>query len=147
MMNKMGNQQNFNQKKMGGNFNYNQQDKFYTTKQGKRFKQSPHKMMQTPYLKNEICKFFTTNSCHRGADCNFSHNLKDFPCKFIHGTGYCDKGQNCKYSHNILNEQEIMKFMEENEDYLTDLLRTTGKTNLGEYFLKFLRDKDERMAR
>lgn len=44
----------------------------------------------------------------------------------------------------ILNEQEILKFMEENEEYLQELMKTTGKTNLGDYFLKFLKDRDDK---
>jgi hypothetical protein len=39
--------------------------------------------------------------------------------------------------------EEINKFMKENEEFLTKVLRETGRTNLSEYFLIFLRDKAE----
>lgn len=38
--------------------------------------------------------------------------------------------------------EEINKFMKDNEDFLTKELQENGKTNLGEYFLNYLRDKD-----
>lgn len=44
------------------------------------------------YLSQSLCKYVLTNTCHRGADCNFSHATHEFPCKYLHGTGYCEKG-------------------------------------------------------
>lgn len=37
--------------------------------------------------------------------------------------------------------EEIMKFISENEDFLVKLYADTGKTNLGEYFINFIREK------
>ena len=34
--------------------------------------------------------------------------------------------------------------MDENDEYLQDLLKTTGKTNLGDYFLKHIKEKEEK---
>lgn len=89
----------------------------------------------------DICKFFLTGNCHRGNDCNFSHNVKEYPCKYLHGTGFCEKGNNCKFSHKILNPDEIQKFMAENEEFLLELRNKNGRTNLGDYFEKFLKFK------
>lgn len=45
-----------------------------------------------PFTPKELCKFFLTGSCHKGQQCTFSHNLSDFPCKYLHATGHCEKG-------------------------------------------------------
>jgi len=34
--------------------------------------------------------------------------------------------------------EEIMKFISDNEDFLMKYFQETGKTNLGDYFLKYL---------
>jgi len=34
--------------------------------------------------------------------------------------------------------------MRENEDFLTKVLQDTGRTNLSDYFLRYLRDKEEK---
>lgn len=46
------------------------------------------------------------------------------------------------------NQNEIQKFMRDNEDFLCKILQETGKTNLSDYFLNFLREKadNERKA-
>jgi len=77
-------------------------------------------------------------------DCNFSHNTKDFPCKYLHGTGKCEKAQDCVFKHDLMSSQaEIQKFMRDNEDFLSKILKDTGKTNLSDYFLIYLREKEE----
>lgn len=99
---------------------------------------------QQPFTPKELCKFFLTGSCHKGAQCTFSHNLADFPCKYLHATGYCEKGEQCKFSHKILqSDEEINRFIDLNEAFLADLLKKNGTTNLGEYYLKRVRDKEE----
>lgn len=92
--------------------------------------------------KDSLCKFFLTQNCHRGADCNFSHSTKDFACKYLHGTGKCDKSNSCIFKHEVMSTtEEIMKFISDNEDFLMKLYSDTGRTNLGEYFLNYLREK------
>jgi DNA polymerase elongation subunit (family B) len=44
-------------------------------------------------------------------------------------------------------EDEINRFIDDNEQFLADLLRTTGRTNLGEYYLKRIREKEEALAK
>jgi hypothetical protein len=70
--------------------------------------------------------------------------LKEYPCKYLHGTGFCDKGETCRFNHRILNYNEIQKFMGENEEYLLELYTKKGTTNLGEYFLQYLKNKTEK---
>ena len=37
--------------------------------------------------------------------------------------------------------EEIMKFISDNEDFLFKLYSETGQTNLGDYYLNYLREK------
>ena len=85
-----------------------------------------------------------TNNCHRGDSCNYSHETGKFPCKYLHGTGVCEKADKCVFSHQLLNYMEIQKFMAENEEFLKKILAETGKTNLMDYFTKYLKAKEQR---
>ena len=98
-------------------------------------------VVKSVYLSQELCKFYLTKNCLRGKDCNFSHDTKEFPCKYLHGTGRCEKGENCIFKHDLLNETEIKKFMQENEEFLMKVLTDTGSTNLAGYFLNYLEEK------
>ena len=101
--------------------------------------------MQPP---KELCKFFLTGSCHRGNQCTFSHNLGDYPCKYLHATGSCEKGDICKFSHKLLESQdEINRFIDDNEQFLADLMRDRGWTNLGDFYLNRVREKEEARTR
>lgn len=93
------------------------------------------------YLTSSLCKFYLTGHCHRGPSCHFSHQTKEFPCKYLHATGKCDKGENCIFRHTLMNEAELQKFMKENEDFLWSTLRDTGKTNLSDIFTNYLEQK------
>lgn len=93
------------------------------------------------YMTQELCKFFLTKNCLRGKDCNFSHDTKEFPCKYLHGTGRCEKGETCIFKHDLLNKDEIKKFMVENEEFLLKVFQETGKTNLAGYFIEYLEEK------
>lgn len=42
---------------------------------------------------------------------------------------------------------EINRFIDDNEQFLNDLLRDKGKTNLGDYFINRQREKDDARAR
>jgi hypothetical protein len=39
--------------------------------------------------------------------------------------------------------EEIMKFISDNEDFLMKLYSETGRTNLGEFFINYLREKQK----
>ena len=99
------------------------------------------KPAQSVYLSQELCKFNLTNTCQRSSGCNFSHDTHEFPCKNLHSMGRCSKGDKCLFKHDILNEQEIQKFMQENEDLLSKVLKDTGTTILSDYFTNYLKDK------
>jgi hypothetical protein len=51
---------------------------------------------------------------------------------------------NCKFKHERLTENEIQRFMADNEDYLRKTLQDTGSTNLNDYFIKYLREKERK---
>lgn len=40
-----------------------------------------------------------------------------------------------------LNEEDINKFLEDNEDFMFDIQKTNGKTNMDDYFHKYLQEK------
>jgi hypothetical protein len=116
--------------------NFNQRPK-------KREMKAMEKLQETPKI-NELCKFYKTGSCQKGDDCPYSHNSKFYPCKFIHSTGTCKFGDNCDFSHRRLEPNQIMIFIEENEDFLDQVFAQNGTTNLGEYYHHFKREKDKR---
>lgn len=51
-----------------------------------------------------LCKHFMDGSCHRGAECSFSHEgtpaKKTDPCRFFVG-GYCTRDNDCLFNHNL----------------------------------------------
>lgn len=92
-------------------------------------------------LKSELCKYFLTNCCVKGADCVYSHDTKKFPCKYLHGTGFCSSGNDCRFSHIRLTPDQIPKFIRENDQFMHEVYTTSGRTNLGEFYLNFLKEK------
>ena len=42
------------------------------------------------YLRKELCKFYLSGFCEKGKNCMFSHDLKNYPCKFYFGFGSCN---------------------------------------------------------
>jgi hypothetical protein len=91
--------------------------------------------------KEELCKYFLTNCCVKGSDCIYSHDTKKFPCKYLHGTGYCQAGKDCRFSHVRLTQEQIPKFIRDNEAFLHEVFSTMGYTNLREYYLQYLNEK------
>src|SRR5438128_595301 len=51
--------------------------------------------------KTEVCKFFKGGCCQRGAECLYSHNLRDEVCSHLRATGRCPYGDRCQFSHAI----------------------------------------------
>lgn len=62
--------------------------------------------------RSTICKFFLTNSCKKGDDCNFSHNIRKFPCKAYHIRNNCTR-KVCTFSHDPISIAEYNKIKEE----------------------------------
>lgn len=51
---------------------------------------------------------------------------------------------NCKFSHKLLETpEEINRFIDDNEQFLADLYKREGKTNLGDFYLRRVREKEE----
>ena len=78
----------------------------------------------------------------KGDICGYSHETNKFPCKYFHGVGVCNAGDSCKFSHLRLSPQEIPKFIKDNEVYLTQVQKLKGSTNLGDYFILYLKQKE-----
>ena len=93
--------------------------------------------------KKELCKFYLSNTCSKGDKCLYSHNLKDYPCKFYHARGFCENCDNCRFSHARLNENELMEFIKQNEDFLMETKKKYGQTNMDEFFEEYLKNKME----
>lgn len=109
---------------------------------------SCHKAQDCPYLhegyqnlKDDLCKYISNDTCLKGDSCVFSHDTKRFPCKYYHGVGLCNSGDNCKFSHIRLTPNFIPKFIRDNESFLQTVQQTRGYTNLGEYYMNYLREK------
>ncbi|XP_020677100.1 zinc finger CCCH domain-containing protein 7 isoform X1 [Dendrobium catenatum] len=47
------------------------------------------------------CKHFACNSCLKGDDCPFDHELSKYPCHNYMSTGCCNRADRCKFSHKI----------------------------------------------
>jgi hypothetical protein len=70
--------------------------------------------------------------------------LKQHPCKFLHSIGQCKKGEKCEFSHERLDHTQIPLYIKENEDFLDQIYKETGTTNLGQYYLQYKRDKENK---
>lgn len=64
-------------------------------------------------INDKPCRFFLSNSCHRGKDCPYSHDKSSIPCVFYHLQKRCFN-KKCEFSHKKLTEKS-RKFLIENE--------------------------------
>lgn len=46
-----------------------------------------------------------------------------------------------RFSHNRLSDDDIRRFVEQNEEFLTDLYRNYGKTNMDDYYFQYIKVK------
>ncbi|KAK4373090.1 hypothetical protein RND71_008474 [Anisodus tanguticus] len=56
------------------------------------------------YLKgrcSEPCSHFARQSCMKGDDCPFDHQLSKYPCNNYASNGFCSRGADCLFSHEI----------------------------------------------
>jgi hypothetical protein len=66
--------------------------------------------------------------------------MKGLPCKFFHALGYCDKGNECNFSHSRLStEKEVFSFIENNTDFINELIRKIGRTNIDEFYYEYMK--------
>ncbi|KAL5736501.1 hypothetical protein ACOSP7_030971 [Xanthoceras sorbifolium] len=54
-----------------------------------------------PLTKSKPCCHFTRNSCMKGDDCPFDHQLSKYPCNNFVTNGFCNRGNNCMFSHKV----------------------------------------------
>lgn len=86
--------------------NSNNGNKFENGKDA-AFKVGPSSPSASPLASSQkpTCKFFLKNSCTKGNECTYSHDLGNAKqCKF-HMLGYCKKGKNCSFLHLNCNVQ------------------------------------------
>lgn len=95
----------------------------------------------------ELCKYYLSNCCFKGDNCTFSHELRKFPCKFYHALGYCDKGHKCSFNHQRFNsDDEVNVFISHNIDFLNELICKIGRTNMDDFYFKYIRDRQSKVA-
>ncbi|KRH93443.1 Polyadenylation factor I complex, subunit, Yth1 (CPSF subunit) [Pseudoloma neurophilia] len=59
-----------------------------------------------------ICKFYLSNSCTRGENCTFSHDLRKIPCRSFHLRKNCNR-KICTYSHEPVSAAVYNKMKED----------------------------------
>ncbi|KAG8044958.1 hypothetical protein GUJ93_ZPchr0008g12858 [Zizania palustris] len=55
----------------------------------------------TPLTKSKPCTHFARDSCLKGDDCPYDHELSKYPCHNFLENGMCIRGDKCKFSHEI----------------------------------------------
>lgn len=63
----------------------------------------------------EVCRFYIARSCRRGADCDYSHDLKKVLCKYYHLQGYCADGDECDFSHEEITFEQYQELQRKEE--------------------------------
>lgn len=53
----------------------------------------------TPLTKSKPCTHFARDSCLKGDDCPYDHELSKYPCHNFVENGMCFRGDKCKFSH------------------------------------------------
>lgn len=65
-----------------------------------QIKWSSEKMTRlNPERQMPVCKFFLSNSCLKGENCSFLHDLRRVPCRAYHIRKNCHR-RICTFSHN-----------------------------------------------
>ena len=114
---------------------------FYINGACKKGENCPYSHDAEQIHKKELCKFYLSGKCAKGENCLYSHDLSEIPCKFFHGLGFCENFQNCPFSHERLDEEGIKEFIKINEDFLKETKKKYGRTNMDEFYNKYLNEK------
>ncbi|OII71323.1 CCCH RNA binding domain-containing protein [Cryptosporidium ubiquitum] len=71
-----------------------------------------------PITKKKLCWYFISGKCSK-SDCQYSHEISKFPCRYLNTVGFCRNLKECRFSHELIKtEQEREEFVRENKDYL-----------------------------
>lgn len=71
-----------------------------------------------PITKKRLCWYFIAGRCSKN-DCQYSHEISKFPCRYLNTVGFCRNLKKCRFSHELIKtEQEREEFVRENKDYL-----------------------------
>lgn len=71
-----------------------------------------------PITKKRLCWYFIAGRCSKN-DCQYSHEISKFPCRYLNTIGFCRNLKDCRFSHELIKtEQEREAFVRENKDYL-----------------------------
>lgn len=47
------------------------------------------------------CVHFARQSCMKGDDCQYDHELSKYPCNNFKENGFCSRGDRCMFSHKV----------------------------------------------
>ena len=115
---------------------------FYINGACKKGDKCPYSHDAEQIHQKELCKFFLSGKCTKGEKCLYSHDLSEIPCKYYHGLGFCENFQNCPFSHERLDEGGIKEFIRANEDFLRETKNKYGRTNMDEFYDKYIKEKE-----
>ena len=115
---------------------------FYINGACKKGDKCPYSHNAEQIHKKELCKFYLSGKCAKGSKCLYSHDLSEIPCKFYHGQGFCENSPNCPFSHERLDQEGIKEFIISNEDFLKETKNKYGRTNMDEFYNKYLKEKE-----
>ena len=51
-----------------------------------------------------------------------------------------------RFSHSRLTEEEVIKFIEQNEEFLSEVHKSIGRTNMDEFYYHYISEKKKQMA-
>lgn len=115
---------------------------FYVNGACKKGDKCPYSHNVEQIRKKELCKYFLSGSCTKGEKCLYSHNTKEIQCKYFQARGFCQNYDNCPFAHDRLDEKELYDFIEANLEFIKDTQRKYGRTNLDDFYKKYMLEKE-----
>ncbi|XP_020529202.1 zinc finger CCCH domain-containing protein 7 isoform X1 [Amborella trichopoda] len=64
-----------------------------------------------PLTKSKPCKYLISNSCLKGQDCPYDHDLSNYPCRVFVANGTCLKGDKCPFSHKMPPPEQLSQVL------------------------------------